>query len=89
MSMVINQNIPAITAYGDLATNRENLAKAIKKFSSGFRVNSAADDAAGLAVSEKLRAQIRGIDQAIANSQDGISLIQTADGALSETQSVL
>ncbi|MBR1673087.1 MAG: hypothetical protein IJ702_09170, partial [Fretibacterium sp.] len=87
--MVINQNIPGLTAYNDLAAAHENLAKAIEKFSTGLRVNSAADDAAGLAVSEKMRAQTNGIAQAIANTQDGISLIQTADGALSETQSIL
>ncbi|MCR4818887.1 MAG: hypothetical protein K5841_08030 [Fretibacterium sp.] len=89
MSMVVNQNIPAITTCGNLAATRKNLSRAIEKFSTGLRVNSAADDAAGLAVSEKLRAQMKGIDQAIVNAQDGMSLIQTADGALAETQDIL
>ncbi|MCR4818884.1 MAG: hypothetical protein K5841_08015 [Fretibacterium sp.] len=89
MSMVINHNIPGLTSCSDLAAAHENLVKAIEKFSTGLRVNSATDDAAGLAVSEKLRAQMKGVDQAIANSQDGINLTQIADGALAETQDIL
>ncbi|MCR5347675.1 MAG: hypothetical protein K6E38_07850, partial [Fretibacterium sp.] len=89
MSLIISHNIAALTVYDEMAVVHKNLSKAIEKFSSGFRVNSAADDAAGLAVSEKLRAQMKGVDQAIANSQDGMSLIQTADGALAETQGIL
>ncbi|MCR5347739.1 MAG: hypothetical protein K6E38_08170 [Fretibacterium sp.] len=89
MTVVISHNIAALNAYDKMAAVHKNLSKAIEKFSSGFRVNSAADDAAGLAVSEKLRAQMKGVDQAVANAQDGMSLIQTADGALAETQDIL
>ena len=73
------------------AVSRTNnaLQKSIQKLSTGLRINSAADDAAGLAISEKMRAQIRGLDRAVANSQDGISMIQTAEGALNETHSIL
>ncbi len=89
MSMVINNNIPALQSYNIVNNTSNALQKSIAKLSSGLRINSAADDAAGLAISEKMRAQISGLDQAVSNTQDGISLIQTAEGALSETHSIL
>ncbi|MGJ7045466.1 flagellin [Thermoanaerobacterium thermosulfurigenes] len=87
--MVINTNLSAINAWRALETNNTNTQKALQKLSSGYRINSAADDAAGLAISEKMKAQIAGLDQAQRNAQDGISLIQTAEGALNETTSIL
>lgn len=87
--MRIYHNIPALNAYNNLATTNAQLAKSIGKLSSGLRINSAADDAAGLAISEKMRAQIMGLDMATRNAQDGISMVQTAEGALSETQSII
>ena len=89
MSMVIQHNIPALQTYNIVNNTSNALQKSIAKLSSGLRINSAADDAAGLAISEKMRSQIRGLDRAVANTQDGISLIQTAEGALSETHSIL
>ena len=87
--MRVYQNIPALFAYNSLTSTNNALQKSINKLSTGLRINSAADDAAGLAISEKMRAQIRGLDQAVRNSQDGISMIQTAEGALNETHSIL
>jgi flagellin len=87
--MVINHNIPALNTTRQLATNSTNGSKSLEKLSSGLRINKAGDDAAGLAISEKMRGQIRGLDQASRNAQDGISLIQTAEGALNETHSIL
>ncbi|MDF2523102.1 MAG: flagellin domain protein [Clostridiales bacterium] len=87
--MRINHNIAALNTYRQLTTNSANGQKSIEKLSSGLRINRAGDDAAGLAISEKMRGQIRGLDQASRNSQDGISLIQTAEGALNETHSIL
>ncbi|MEK5035992.1 flagellin [Paenibacillus sp. FSL R7-0302] len=87
--MIINHNIAALNTHRQLASNTANTNKNIEKLSSGLRINRAGDDAAGLAISEKMRGQIRGLDQASRNSQDGISLIQTAEGALSETHSML
>jgi flagellin-like hook-associated protein FlgL len=87
--MRINTNIPALISYNALNVTNRALQKSIERLSTGLRVNSAADDAAGLAISEKMRAQYRGLDQATANAQDGISMIQTAEGALNETQSIL
>ncbi|MDR1978625.1 MAG: hypothetical protein LBQ42_07820, partial [Synergistaceae bacterium] len=87
--MVINNNIPALQTYNTVNATSNSLQKSIQKLSTGLRINSAADDAAGLAISEKMRAQVRGLDRAVANSQDGISMIQTAEGALSETHSIL
>ena len=89
MSMVIQHNIPALQSYNIVNATSNALQKSIAKLSSGLRINSAADDAAGLAISEKMRSQIRGLDKAVANTQDGISLIQTAEGALGETHSIL
>ncbi|MDR1322221.1 MAG: flagellin [Gracilibacteraceae bacterium] len=85
----IQHNIPALNSYRNLSVNSGNLAKNLEKLSSGYRVNRAGDDAAGLAISEKLRAQITGLDTAIKNAQDGISVIQTAEGALTETHVML
>ncbi len=87
--MRVYHNIPALFSYNSLASTNRSLEKSINKLSTGLRINSAADDAAGLAISEKMRAQIRGLDQAVSNSQDGISMIQTAEGALNETHSIL
>lgn len=87
--MVINHNIEALNTYGRLNANTANGAKSLEKLSSGLRINKAGDDAAGLAISEKMRAQVRGLDQASRNAQDGISMIQTAEGALNETHSIL
>jgi len=89
MSMVINNNIAALNTYGRLVSNSAENSKSLEKLSSGLRINGASDDAAGLSISEKMRAQIRGLDQASRNSQDGISLIQTAEGALNETESII
>ena len=89
MGMVVNNNIPALFTYNTVTKTGNALQKSIQKLSTGLRINSAADDAAGLAISEKMRAQIRGLDRAVANSQDGISMIQTAEGALNETHSIL
>ena len=87
--MRINTNVMALNASNMLAGNQSGVQKSINKLSSGLRINSAADDAAGLAISEKMRSQIRGLDQAESNAQDGISLIQTAEGALQQTTDIL
>jgi flagellin len=87
--MRINHNIASLNTYRQLTANSANGAKSLSKLSSGLRINTAGDDAAGLAISEKMRGQIRGLDQAARNAQDGISMIQTAEGALSETHSIL
>jgi len=87
--MIVQHNLNAINANNKLNINVLGTKKSTEKLSSGFRINRAADDAAGLAISEKMRAQIRGIGQAIRNSNDGISLIQTAEGALDETHDML
>ena len=87
--MRIYHNIPALFAYNSVSSTNAAIQKSIEKLSTGLRINSAADDAAGLAISEKMRAQVRGLDQAVSNSQDGISMIQTAEGALNETHSIL
>ena len=87
--MRINTNLMAINAQNKLRVNQFNVEKSIQKLSSGYRINSAADDAAGLAISEKMRAQVRGLKQAQDNAQDGISLIQTAEGALQQTTDIL
>ena len=87
--MRINNNIMALNAHRQLGINQTNASKSMEKLSSGFRINRAGDDAAGLAISEKMRGQIRGLKQAQRNAQDGISLIQTAEGALNETHAIL
>lgn len=87
--MIINHNIAAMNTYRQMTVNNGNTSKALEKLSSGLRINRAGDDAAGLAISEKMRGQIRGLDMASKNAQDSISLIQTAEGALTETHSIL
>ena len=87
--MRINHNIAAMNTYNKLTANTAATSKSLEKLSSGLKINRAGDNAAGLAISEKMRSQIRGLDQANTNSQDGISLIQTAEGALNETHSIL
>ncbi|MDH7577281.1 MAG: flagellin [Bacillota bacterium] len=87
--MIINHNISALNAWRGLSVTNSAMSKSLEKLSSGLRINRAADDAAGLAISEKMRGQIRGLNQAVRNAQDGISLIQTAEGALNETEAIL
>ncbi|WP_408955668.1 flagellin [Natroniella sp. ANB-PHB2] len=87
--MRIQNNISAMNALRNLNTTTQNQESSMEKLSSGYRINRAADDAAGLAISEKMRGQISGLDQASRNAQDGISLIQTAEGALDETSNIL
>jgi flagellin len=87
--MRIQHNISALNTHRQLAFNNTQAAKNLEKLSSGFRINRAGDDAAGLAISEKMRGQIRGLEMASKNAQDGISLIQTAEGALTETHAIL
>lgn len=87
--MRINNNIMALNTHRQLSINNSNMQKSLEKLSSGYRINRAGDDAAGLAISEKMRAQIRGLNMASKNAQDGISLIQTAEGGLNETHSIL
>lgn len=89
MAMVISTNMSALNTTNQLNKNSALMNSALEKLSSGYSINSAADNAAGLAISETMRAQIQGLDQASSNSQDAISLVQTADGALSETTSIL
>ncbi len=84
MPQIINSNIASLTAQRNLNTSQSNLNTALERLSSGLRINSAKDDAAGLAISERMTSQIRGLDQAARNANDGISLAQTAEGALSE-----
>ena len=87
--MVVQHNLTAMNANRNLSTVTGAQQKSTEKLSSGYRINRAADDAAGLSISEKLRSQIRGLDKAASNSQDGISLVQVAEGALNETHSIL
>ncbi|MBF0705139.1 flagellin [Alkalihalobacillus hwajinpoensis] len=87
--MIINHNLAAMNTYNQMGSNQLNASKNMEKLSSGLRINNAADDAAGLSISEKMRAQIRGLDQASRNAQDGISLLQTAEGGLNEAHSIL
>ncbi|QGU95062.1 flagellin [Clostridium bovifaecis] len=87
--MIINHNLNAMNAHRQMGNNINAAGKSMEKLSSGLRINRAGDDAAGLAISEKMRGQIRGLDQGSRNAQDAISLIQTAEGALNETHSIL
>lgn len=87
--MIINHNMMAMNTYNKLSANNTSASKSLEKLSSGLRINRAGDDAAGLAISEKMRGQIRGLDRATSNAQDSISLIQTAEGALTESHSIL
>lgn len=87
--MIIQHNISALNTYNNLGGNQKALAKNLEKLSSGYRINRAGDDAAGLAISEQMRSQIRGINQAVSNAEDGIGLIKTTEGALTEIHSML
>lgn len=87
--MRINHNLSAMNTHRQLSINNAEVAKSTEKLSSGFRINRAGDDAAGLSISEKMRGQIRGLDMASRNAQDGISMIQTAEGSLNEAHDIL
>ncbi|MFH1070310.1 MAG: flagellin [Candidatus Glassbacteria bacterium] len=89
MSLTLNTNVAAINARRNLLINNRKIGKSMEKLSSGFRINRAADDAAGLSIAENLRAQVIGLGRGVANSQDAISLIQTAEGGLNETHAIL
>ena len=89
MGLRINQNIAALNSYRNLSVTDNQMGKSLEKLSSGFRINRAADDAAGLAISEGLRSQVGGLKTAVRNAQDGISVVQTAEGALTEVHSIL
>ncbi|WP_380163598.1 flagellin [Jannaschia sp. R86511] len=89
MGLQINNNIAAFNSYRNLSVTQGNMEKSLEKLSSGFRINRAADDAAGLAISEGLRSQVGGLKVAVRNAQDGISVVQTAEGALTETHAIL
>src|ERR671930_1803354 len=89
MGLRINQNIAAMNSYRNLSVTDGQMAKSLEKLSSGFRINRAADDAAGLSISERLRSQVGGLKVAVRNAQDGISVLQTAEGALNEVHSLL
>ena len=89
MSLMIQTNVEAYDAHRNLVNTENSLARSMQRLSSGYRVNSAADDAAGLAISERLRAQIGGLDQARRNIQDGVSLVQTAEGSLTQVHAML
>ena len=87
--MVVQHNLTAMNANRQLGITTSAQAKSTEKLSSGYRINRAGDDAAGLSISEKMRSQIRGLNKASSNAQDGVSLIQTAEGALNEAHSIL
>src|SRR6185312_17450855 len=89
MALRINQNMAAQNAYRNLSVSDGQMSKSLEKLSSGFRINRAADDAAGLAISEGLRSQVGGLKTAVRNAQDGVSVVQTAEGALQEVHSIL
>ena len=89
MGMVVRSNIMAVNAQRQLGMNNSSVGKALEKLSSGYRINRAGDDASGLAISEKMKAQIKGLDTASLNAQDGVSVVQTAEGALTEVHNML
>lgn len=89
MGMQINTNISALNAYRNLNNTQSDLSKSLEKLSSGLRINRAADDAAGLAISEGLKSQVGGLTVAARNAQDGISVVQTAEGSLTEVHTIL
>ncbi|MEA2130087.1 MAG: flagellin, partial [Solirubrobacteraceae bacterium] len=89
MSLRINTNVEAFNTHRQLVASAGKMAKSMERLSSGYRINRAADDAAGLAISEKMRGQITGLGQAQRNAQDGVSLVQTGEGALNEVHSML
>ena len=89
MALTINTNVASLNAQRNLGASQSNLNKSMQRLSSGLRINSAKDDAAGLAISDRMTAQIRGLNQAARNANDGISLAQTAEGALQESTNIL
>src|SRR4051812_24875560 len=89
MALSVNTNVAALNTYRSLSTTQNEQGKSLEKLSSGFRINRASDDAAGLAISEGMRSQMGGIKVGTRNAQDGISVVQTAEGALNETTSIL
>lgn len=89
MGLTVNNNIAALNSYRNLSVTDSQMSKSLEKLSSGFRINRAADDAAGLAISEGLRSQVGGLKVAVRNAQDGVSVVQTAEGALTEVHSIL
>ena len=89
MSLYVQTNVEAFNAHRNLVNTESNLAQSMQRLSSGYRINSAADDAAGLAISERLKSQIGGLDQAQRNSQDAVSLVQTAEGSLDQVHAML
>ena len=89
MAMIVKHNLQAMNSNRMLAVNSSTLSKSTEKLSSGYKINRAADDAAGLSISEKMRRQVRGLTQASANAQDGVSMVQTAEGALNEVHDML
>src|ERR687885_407830 len=88
VGLTVNNNIAAMNAYRNLSVTNNQMSKSLEKLSSGYRINRAADDAAGLAISEGLRSQIGGLKVPVRNAQDGISVVQTAEGALNESHSI-
>jgi flagellin len=89
MGMTVNTNVSALNAYRNLSNTQNDLSKSLARLSSGLRINSAADDAAGMAISQGLQSQVGGLQVAARNAQDGINVVQTADGALNEVQTIL
>ncbi len=89
MAMMISTNVSALNAQRNLSVTNEKMGETLEKLSSGLRINRAADDAAGLAISEKMRLQVRGMQQGQRNAQDGVSMLQTAEGALNEVHGIL
>jgi len=89
MALSINTNVASLNAQRNLGATQSNLAKSMQRLSSGLRINSAKDDAAGLAISDRMTSQIRGLNQAVRNANDGISLAQTAEGAMQESTNIL
>ena len=89
MALVINTNVPSLNSQRQLVSSGASLDKSTERLSSGLRINSAKDDAAGLAISNRMTSQVRGLDQAIRNANDGVSMIQTAEGALQESTNIL
>ena len=87
--MRINHNIAAIKSNVKLSRTNDNMSKSIERLSSGYRINRAADDAAGMAISQKMKMQIRGLEQASDNASDGVSILQTAEGAMNEIEAML
>src|SRR6056297_4124405 len=89
MALTINTNVASLNAQRNLGSSQANLNKSMQRLSSGLRINSAKDDAAGLAISDRMTAQIRGLNQAVRNANDGISVAQTAEGAMQESTNIL